>query len=484
LVTILVMCAWALAGCAQDPRADKPRGKLGGLASEWCLIQEAMGLEVQDARILEMQLSVDYDTQDIKAAAIAFYVPRDGGSVHFAQRLLGEAAYRITSSRPSYPMDPGEMVPLDDLIAQVDLAGLDVLAYHAGEYSWLEVSLVEETGQVLGIEPGRTWFLLEDGITEELGDTEVAVASGRLVYLFTAPVGDRSGDTGQPKRRGYLLTGLGGTVSRVTLKPPDLQAGEEWITSKLADLDGDGLGEVIHLVGTRSEEHLPAPDRKWLLVGSGSEALRLEVPSGDTQYGTHFELRDLTGDGCPEMLFYEYIGGSGNIVDLNVFSLRNGGLWPLFVAADHHNIPGIHVEYLGDNMASLYLPSLGLAWVFPLCGSYQGSIVSPQFHPDWVDPFSDYDLVDLDGDGAVEIIGHQRVCGSAHVDIIADLRQVFSWNGEAFVLQDVLLGTPGWGGELIEPFVHPPVRFVLPGTTGTSIMYVRGQPNTGPTGAS
>lgn len=71
--------------------------------------------------------------------------------------------------------------------------------------------------------------------------------------------------------------------------------------------------------------------------------------------------------------------------------------------------------------------------------------------PDWVDPFSGYELADLDGDGTVELIGRQRVCGIAHVDVIGELRQVFAWNGDRFILKDIWLYQNGATPKRIKP---------------------------------
>lgn len=210
--------------------------------------------------------------------------------------------------------------------------------------------------------------------------------------------------------------------------------------TKVADIDGDGSRETIYFGGKKSDPNLPSPDQKRLIVRDGEQNLTVDVPGRDVYYGTSFQLRDLTGDRQPEFLLFNHVGGSGGIIELNVYSLRQGSLVPLFKAAEHYAVPGLSNKYLGEGRVRVSIPPQGLAWEFvvPNYGRDGGSggmtddEVESQFSPDWVDPFSGYDLVDLDADGKVEIVGHQRVCGVAHVDAIADLRQVFAWDGSRF----------------------------------------------------
>ncbi|KKM11997.1 hypothetical protein SY88_05615 [Clostridiales bacterium PH28_bin88] len=130
----------------------------------------------------------------------------------------------------------------------------------------------------------------------------------------------------------------------------------------------------------------------------------------------------------------------------------------MFSAQENYQIPSLQNEYLGKNRVRVAIPSRKLVWEYELEVSNYNKNDEPAeeeikkgFSPDWVDPFSGYELADLDGDGTVELIGRQRVCGIAHVDVFGELRQVFAWNGDRFILKDIWLYQNGATPKRIKP---------------------------------
>lgn len=434
---------------------EDPPSFPGPLATEWSLIESILGYSPPSAHLRDLQLTFERATGRIENLTMTFLVPSNDGVTLYAVTKGGHEGYEV-QSWDAPRVDPCGTVPLEELLAELDRAELENLAYPAGKASILEIRITCEEGRVLGREPYHRAYVLSETV-EAIDAPRLVAASGRVVVVHTYPLNDRSGELLEDKNRMYLLASLIGSVERVDPPAPVLKDDEEWMDVRVVDIDGDGAREFIYLVGRRTDPSLFAPDERWIVIAKGNSLKRIRVPDSGSYYGTLLQMRDMTGDGTPDLLFQDYIGGSGGVVRLNVFRLNGDAPVPLWLSEDHE-VPGLHNEYLGESVVRVSIPSWELVWEFGLRFTYSpddDSFAREAFSPDWADPFSGYEFSDLNDDGTVEITGCQRICGISHADAIAELRRVFSWDGATFRLRDTLLYHPGLMGRPIAPASSP-----------------------------
>jgi len=446
LVTIILLVA-VMAGCgspSKPPPEEAPPVRplpASPLGEAWLDIREELKIDPQEAYTRELNFTLHQG--EIRSLMMRFVVPgSDGATVFTVQREPGQETYQTVARPGPGNLDLQAYVPVEDLIREIDRIGLAALTLEAAEYTAVDLVVASGEGRVFGRDPYREVYLSGSKGLRKIEESEPVAVDRRAVILQAEAVG--AGPDGSMGRH-YILAALGGTVTEgLQIKPPPTAPGEEWLDTHWTDLDGDGARETVYLLGNRSLPELPVPDRKSLLVGESG--LRIDVPDQGGYYGTSLCLRDLTGDGRPELLFFENIGGSGAIVNLNVYSLRGERLQTLFRAEDHCDIPGMHREYLGDDRVRAAIDPLGLVWEYEVAYSnYRNNPelteeeIKESYGTNWLDPFSDYDIEDTNGDGLPEIIGRQRMCGIAHVDIIGFLEQVFRWDGRMFVRDEVRL---------------------------------------------
>lgn len=440
--TLILFIPFVILGClrpavSQDGTASRVlSGSVLGLA--WLDIQK--DLKIAPGTALTRQLSFtlfpdagETGENQIRSLEMQFIIPGSNGTtLYTVRREVGENTYH-TGAQP-YPrgLDQQVYIPVDDLVLEIDGLGQDALALKAGEYTAVDLVLKVEEGRLFGLDPYDHEYLVGEQGFRRIAEPDLVAVDGRTVAVRATAVGAKlSEDQG----RLYVLAGLCGEVHEdVQVPKPLLGLQEEWLDTRWADLDGYGPLEQVYLLGTRSTPELPFPDRKSLLIG-GEDGIRLDVPGDGGIYGSEFRLQDLTGDGRPEYLFFEHMGGSGAIINLNVYSLKDGRLRPIFRAEDHSEIPGMHREYLGDDRVRVAIDPLGVVWEYDVAFSnYRDNPelteeqIKEDYGTNWLDSFSDYDIEDINGDGRPEIIGHQMVCGVAHADVIGLLSQIFCCN--------------------------------------------------------
>ncbi|MDI6709948.1 MAG: hypothetical protein QME76_04575 [Bacillota bacterium] len=446
LVMIILLVISAGCGSRPAPRDGAPPRPLppGPLGEAWLDIQSALKIDPQKAYTRKLSFTLlPGGKGEIRSLNIQFVIPgSEKATVFTVRREPGQKTYD-TGAQP-YPrrLDLQAFVPVEDLVREIDRIGPAALTLEAGEFTAVDLVVTAEEGRLFGRDPYHEIYLAGSKGTRRIEEPDPVAVDGRAVVLQAEAVGAKPATD---KGRHYVLAALCGTVTEgVRIEPPPAASGGEWLDTRWADLDGDGARETVYLLGTRSQPELPFPDRKSLLVGGNGP--RMNVPGQGGYYGSSLRLRDLTGDGRPELLFFEHIGGSGAIVNLNVYSLQGDRLRTLFRAEDHCEVPGMHREYLGDSRVRAAIDPLGLVWEYEVAYSnYRNNPelteqqIKEGYGTNWLDPFSDYDIEDTNGDGLPEIVGHQRMCGIAHVDIIGFLSQIFRWDGQRFMRDGVEL---------------------------------------------
>lgn len=336
-------------------------------------------------------------------------------------------------------------VPLADVATVIDKIGLRKLIA-GGDLAIAQLSVQHDAGNVY-ISDAATEVLVVDakGKTRALAAGEAAVVTGRTVMLSvwrTEGLPD-----GTSRERAYLLEGLSGAVTVVTAPTIALPADEQLLALHRGDLNADGAPEYVLLTGKGAGEgENTAPRQRYLrlIADDGQLGAPIAVPGSPSIYGTYINLRDLTGDGRLELIVQESQATNDGALDLNIFSLVDGALRPLFRAAEQHRPAGVRSEYIAGGTVRTTVPTPKHVWEYPYLLDQVGgdeALVTSRFTADWVDPVQAYDFADLNGDGRIEIIGRQPICGTARADVIAELRQIFAFDGTRFSRSDVELYT-------------------------------------------
>ncbi|MGE5653911.1 MAG: stalk domain-containing protein [Bacillota bacterium] len=190
----------------------------------------------------------------------------------------------------------------------------------------------------------------------------------------------------------------------------------------------DHQQEIRHYV-TQSPNGMPL---YWTVLMDGQEMVR----SGNEEgfYGnSHLEVADVDHDGKTEILLYRNSTGSAGAQGLTI--LKPGeGKWSQLLSVGGDKQMGtqrFQMRYLGEYKVSFKDTVGGLDAIIGLekDAYYSGMEDMLTRISTWVDPISEYKLMDLDGDGVNEVVSTQRVIGISHADTIATWQTTYKLTG-------------------------------------------------------
>lgn len=192
------------------------------------------------------------------------------------------------------------------------------------------------------------------------------------------------------------------------------------------DLYGTSTKQKVNLYAHEEENGMPT---SWSLAIDGAEMVKLDFQEG--LYGqASIKLEDITGDQRPEVLFYRYNTGSAGAQGLTVYQVSDRKLNELFLMSDPtESSEGRYaIQYLGDYKVSFQDNKTALKENIPLYKENYQDVDAELLKgiSNWVDPISQYEIQDLNGDDIKEIITVQRVIGVAHVDTIGILKTTYA----------------------------------------------------------
>ncbi|HOQ10350.1 MAG TPA: copper amine oxidase N-terminal domain-containing protein [Syntrophomonadaceae bacterium] len=200
---------------------------------------------------------------------------------------------------------------------------------------------------------------------------------------------------------------------------------EYWIQQEQIALSDESQG-IVHLKLITNAGGWPD---YWVLILDNQEIARLDDEDG-LYSRADMQLKDITGDGVPEILVSSYGTGTSGAQGLEVYSWDDQKLVNIFDSPswDEQDLESRYeVKYIGNYQVSFHDCLTGETHLI--------RIDREEFTADedrlysistWIDPISSYQLVDEDGDGVYTIITDQRVIGVAHVHTLAHLQTVYS----------------------------------------------------------
>ncbi len=242
------------------------------------------------------------------------------------------------------------------------------------------------------------------------------------------------------KERGVSMTNNINPSPAITANQP---TAPQIIQTKFGDINGDGLFETVFLMGTKTPDS-PLWRNLTLTIFYGQtrqfEQIMLKENLG---YNPTIFLGDFTGNHIEDILFVSDTGGSGGIINGEIFSSINGRVRSIFDTESFNNTLKYTVNYEDNYKASVrsmnpkkrYILDLQYKGQDYLAEIYNKDGTLKQPIEGWVDPISGLYPIDFDRDGTYEILAFQAIAGRYHADGLGYIENVLKWNGIEFVVE-------------------------------------------------
>lgn len=199
-----------------------------------------------------------------------------------------------------------------------------------------------------------------------------------------------------------------------------------------------GYGKTQTIVLSVIEDTYEAPF-SWSITVDGQKKLDLGRDNYDT---ADIKFKDIDGDKHDEILIYRGSGGSAGAGGLNIYKPSTSKWKELFAVKKSFDLPSkrFRMKYIGNYRVSFENLETELKATIPLeKNRYKGMENSLPKISSWVDPISDYELKDIDGDGVMEITTMQRVIGVAHADNIGLFKTRYKMHNQKYRADRVFL---------------------------------------------
>lgn len=170
----------------------------------------------------------------------------------------------------------------------------------------------------------------------------------------------------------------------------------------------------------------------WNITVDGQKMLDLGRDDYDL---ADIKFKDIDGDRRDEILVYRYSTGSAGTLGLNIYKPEASKWKELFAVKNLFDLPSkrFKIKYTGNYRVSFEDPETGLKATIPLEKErYKESEDLLPKITSWVDPISDYEFKDTDGDGVMEITTVQRVIGISHPDTIALFKTMYKMHNQKY----------------------------------------------------
>ncbi|MEF7496185.1 hypothetical protein V4V34_16670 [Lysinibacillus sphaericus] len=214
------------------------------------------------------------------------------------------------------------------------------------------------------------------------------------------------------------------------------------IQTKFGDINGDGFFETIFLMGTQKTGS-PLWENLTLTIFYGQTGRIEQIPlKENVGYNPTIFLGDFTGNHIEDILVISDTGGSGGIINGEIFSSTNNQVHSIFDTESFNNKLHYTVNYANNYKAIVQSKTPAKKYIIDL--HYKGpEYLAEIYHQDgtlkqpiegWVDPISGLYPVDYDRDGTYEILAYQEIAGRYHADGLGYVENILKWDGHEFVV--------------------------------------------------
>ena len=224
---------------------------------------------------------------------------------------------------------------------------------------------------------------------------------------------------------------------------PNMHSTPQVIQTKFGDVDGDSFFDTVLLTGIKKPDS-PLWQHLTLLIYYGRthqfEQIALKENIG---YNPTIFLGDFTGDHIEDILVVSDTGGSGGIINAQIFSFINGKMQSIFDAEAFSNQLVYHVNFQDHYQVTVqsmtpqkrYTLDLLYKGKDYLTEIYNSNGILKQPITGWVDPISGLYPIDSNRDGVYELLAMQKIAGRYHADGLGFVQNTLSWDGRKFTIE-------------------------------------------------
>ena len=245
---------------------------------------------------------------------------------------------------------------------------------------------------------------------------------------------------------------------------PAVETTEQAVAERTADVNGDGVEDVVTLLGTPFSETVYW-ENLHMTVKDGATGETTDVALAENAgYTPQLWIGALTGEEKNDIFVSTASGGSGGYSYYSVFTFKDGAYAPIFDTESFNAENAYTVVYQDNELVAVTNVATGVRYLVSLSGR-EADYLSGLYNEDGtlktategeVYPLGNLYPVDIDADGVYELVAVQDVCGLYHVDVLGNVLTVLEWNGEAYAAATTSLAVTGaQPAEASEPVTLP-----------------------------
>ena len=232
---------------------------------------------------------------------------------------------------------------------------------------------------------------------------------------------------------------------------PVVETTEQAVAERTADVNGDGVEDVVTLLGTPVSETVYW-ENLHMTVKDGATGETTDVALAENAgYAPQLWIGALTGEEKNDIFVSTASGGSGGYSYYSVFTFKDGAYAPIFDTESFNAENAYTVVYQNNELVAVTNVATGVRYLVSLSGR-EADYLSGLYNEDGtlktategeVYPLGNLYPVDIDADGVYELVAVQDVCGLYHADVLGNVLTVLEWNGEAYTAATTSLAVTG-----------------------------------------
>lgn len=232
---------------------------------------------------------------------------------------------------------------------------------------------------------------------------------------------------------------------------PVVETTEQAVAERTADVNGDGVEDVVTILGTPVSETVYW-ENLHMTVKDGATGETTDVALAENAgYAPQLWIGALTGEEKNDIFVSTASGGSGGYSYYSVFTFKDGAYAPIFDTESFNAENAYTVVYQDNELVAVTNVATGVRYLVSLSGR-EADYLSGLYNEDGTlktategEVYSLGSLypVDIDNDGVYELVAVQDVCGLYHADVLGRVLTVLEWNGEAYAAATTSLAVAG-----------------------------------------
>lgn len=257
------------------------------------------------------------------------------------------------------------------------------------------------------------------------------------------PAGTQAGKVSEvPDDRGEGPVKLAKGDSLRKTRPVDfvIQHGQ-LISEAIGDIDGDGVDEVVDLMGNPVVDGSSFMGDMYLVAREVNAANPSKVkyyyrPRDLGGYNAYLTLADVTGNGWPNIIIAAPSGGSGGMVSYRILDVQDGRMEEIFGPEENKGVAMVGT-YLPEYQVKLSFPNLTQDIILDVSNEKEayrnlnvynadGSLKDSGLRPT-IQNLSQLSALDVNGDGMDEVVTLQKVVGVTNSDPLGVVRTVWDY---------------------------------------------------------